>query len=99
MDEEDYTMNIRKIVAASAIALTFGLVATAQAGNIDHVTADTNPAVFGTTGSAYMSTAQVMNVDHITEQQNRTFSVLPITEFLPRRKIPASVCRTNAADV
>jgi len=67
MDEEDYTMNIRKIVAASAIALTFGLVATAQAGNIDHVTADTNPAVFGTTGSAYMSTAQVMNVDHITE--------------------------------
>ncbi|WNK00265.1 hypothetical protein L2D14_02300 [Thalassospiraceae bacterium LMO-JJ14] len=65
-------MNIRKIAAASAIALTLGFGASAQASNIDHLTADINPAVFGASGTVFSGTVfasaqPVMNVDHITE--------------------------------
>ncbi len=62
-------MNIKKISTAAAIALTLGFAASAQAGamKVDHVTADTNPAVFGTTGNVLKSGYFDTKVDHITE--------------------------------
>ncbi|MEQ8319619.1 MAG: hypothetical protein RH946_05090 [Rhodospirillales bacterium] len=62
-------MNIKEISTAAAIALTLGFAASAQAGamKVDHVTADTNPAVFGTTGNVLKSGHFDMKAGHITE--------------------------------
>jgi hypothetical protein len=60
-------MTFKKIIPAAAIALTLGFGAAAQAAQVDHVTADTNPAVFNMSNPMLKSSVFSRDVDHFTE--------------------------------
>lgn len=66
-------MSITKIVSAAAIALGLGFSATAQAGvmntgNVDHVTAETDPSVFGVEYQPTGENSVSIKYDHLTTE-------------------------------
>tara|TARA_R110000787_G_scaffold221535_2_gene330271 strand:+ start:10444 stop:10734 length:291 start_codon:yes stop_codon:yes gene_type:complete len=66
-------MSITKITAAAAIALALGFSSTAQAGGmntgyVDHVTAETNPLVFGVEFQPTGEKSVTMEYDRVTTE-------------------------------
>jgi hypothetical protein len=66
-------MSITKITVAAAIALALGFSSTAQAGamntgNVDHVTAETDPSVFGVEHQPTGENSVSIKYNHLTTE-------------------------------